>query len=318
MQQMTERPVPGWDRERWPTTSVVVPTRDRPELLERAVTSVLDSAYDGEIEVLIVFDQTSPRALPIPERPGRTLRTLTNDRTPGLAGARNTGILAARGSLVAFCDDDDAWTPDKLRRQVQALLSHPDAEVATTGIVVRVDGRRHERVAASERIDIRDLTRARHLELHPSTFLVHRAAVLHGIGLVDEQIPGSYGEDYEWLLRAASRAPIVAVRAPLVEVSWTSGSWFAERWPIIIEAIAYLLQRHPVLRSDPRGLARLYGRLAFAHAALGHRGDAITWARRALRLNPWERRVYLALAAASGLVSSRRLLALARRTGRGI
>lgn len=319
MRPLTTDPrAPRWGAEPWPMTSVIIPTRERPDLLHRASASVLRSSYEGEIEVLIVFDRTTPRAPAAPQLPRRTIRVMTNERTPGLAGARNTGILAARGTLVAFCDDDDAWTPNKLRRQVEALRNSPGAEVATTGIAILAGDRRHERIAPSDRIDLDDLVRERHPELHPSTLLALRRAVLDGIGLVDEAIPGSYAEDYEWLLRAAARGPIVAVREPLVEVSWTSGSWFAERWSTIIEAITYLLDRHPVLRSDPRGLARLYGRLAFAHAALGQRREAVAWARRTLRLDPRERRGYLALAVASGLVSSRRLVEMANRTGRGI
>ncbi|HEV2893829.1 MAG TPA: glycosyltransferase family A protein, partial [Actinomycetota bacterium] len=92
-----------------PPVSVVVPTRDRPELLRRAVTAILEQTYQGPIECVVVFDQSDPDlpwgALPA----GRRLVLVRNQRTPGLAGARNSGILAATGELVAFCDDDDEW-----------------------------------------------------------------------------------------------------------------------------------------------------------------------------------------------------------------
>ena len=93
------------------------------------------------------------------------------------------------------------------------------------------------------------------------------AALLTSIGLVDEQIPGSYGEDYDWLLRAARRRPIVAVEQPLVEVYWHWQSFFAERWEAIADALAYLLGKHPELRADRQGLARIQGQIAFAQAA---------------------------------------------------
>lgn len=302
----------------WPSVAVVIPTRDRPAAVARAVASVLQSSYEGEIEALVVFDQTAPSPIPVSAGPGRSLRTLPNARRPGLAGARNTGLLAAQADLVAFCDDDDQWVPEKLYLQVEALRRHPDAELAVGGIQLIYRGRSFERIPDRERIGVHELVRSRHTELHPSTFLAWRDAVLEGIGLIDEGIPGSYGEDYEWLLRASQRSPIVAVQRPLVRVEWSGSSWFAERWSTIIDAIAYLLDRHPVLRSDPQGLARLYGRTAFAHAALGQRRAAIMWATRALRLSALEPRGYLTLAVACGLVSTRTALALARRFGRGI
>ena len=49
---------------------------------------------------------------------GDRVLVISNDRKPGLAGARNCGILATKPSYVAFCDDDDRWLPGKLRAQV--------------------------------------------------------------------------------------------------------------------------------------------------------------------------------------------------------
>jgi hypothetical protein len=70
---------------------------------------------------------------------------------------------------------------------------------------------------------------------------------------VDERIPGSYGEDYDWLLRAAKRMPIVAVEQPLADVYWPEQSFFAGRWEAIAEALSYLLSKHPELEADQRG-----------------------------------------------------------------
>ena len=124
-----------------PALSVVVPTRDRPELLRRAVRSILDQDYDGDVHCLIVFDGGDPVPVEVPTSQRRSLRMLTNLRTPGLAGARNTGILEADGDLVAFCDDDDEWMPDKLRAQVRELEAEPQAEIVGSGIEVRYEGR---------------------------------------------------------------------------------------------------------------------------------------------------------------------------------
>ena len=301
-----------------PAVSVVVPTRDRPELLRRAVTAILEQTYPGPIECVVVFDQSDPD-LPWAELPaGRHLALIRNQRTPGLAGARNSGILAATGELVAFCDDDDEWLPEKLTRQVARLLATPSAAVATTGILVRYQDRTTTRLAPTELVTHRQLLRSRITELHPSTVLVRRRQLLDDIGLVDEEIPGSYAEDYEWLLRASRLGPVLAVAEPLAVIHWHQSSFFADRWRTIISALTYLVDKHRELQQEPSGLARIYGQIAFAHAALGERRPARRWARRPLSLNRRERRAYLALSISLGLISAKNVVRMAHAAGKGI
>lgn len=301
-----------------PAVSVVVPTRDRPELLIRAVRSILDQRYAGDIEVLVVFDQSEARPIEIGSPNGRRIRSLPNGRTPGLAGARNTGILAAGSELVAFCDDDDEWFPDKLEVQVERFLDRPEAAAATTGVVVDFKGRSIPRIAQTESVTFDMLLRSRLMELHPSTFLAWRRDLIEHDGLVDEAIPGSYGEDYEWLLRRARHGPVLAVRRPLARVHWSGSSWFTGRWDVVAEALSYLLERYPEFSSDRRGLARIRGQLAFAHAAAQRPAEARRSAWHALRANPLERRAFAALAVSTGLISARRIVLIANRFGRGI
>ncbi len=300
---------------RWPSVTAVVATRDRPELLARAVRQIVGQSYPGDIECVVVFDQSSPAAPPADLPPGRRLRVLANSRTPGLAGARNSGISASDGELIALCDDDDEWHPDKLRLQVE-LLESAGANLVACGVRIDHGTRLIERVPPPS-VALADLVRSRVSALHPSTFVIRRSALAE-MGLVDEQIPGSYGEDYDWLLRAARLGPVVAVRQPLTEVYWHRQSFFAERWQTIADALTYLLGKHPELSGDPRGLARIQGQIAFAHAAMAARQAAIRTGWRALRNNPLERRAYLALAVASGLIPAGSIVHWANRRGRGI
>jgi hypothetical protein len=186
-----------------------------------------------------------------------------------------------------------------------------------TGTTIVYDGRAVDRVLERD-VDLAGLLRTRVQAIHPSSIVFDRSAVLDDIGLVDEDIPGSYGEDYEWLLRAAHRGPIRVVPAPLVRAHWHRSSYFSDRWAVIIEAIQYLLAKHPEFEQEPRGLARLYGRMAFAHAAMGDRVEARRWASRSLRLDPSQRRAYLALGVSWRLVSAERVMRLAHRRGKGV
>lgn len=298
----------------WPTVSVIVPTRNRPDLLRRALRSIVGQRYPGGVECLVVFDQETPSDPRVAGRPERELRVLENGRSAGLAGARNTGVLAAQGELIAFCDDDDEWHPDKLRLQVQAMRAAPGTSIVCTGIEV-VYGERILPRLPPPSVRFEDLLRSRIMELHPSTFLARRDGVVDGWGLVDEAIPGSYAEDYDWLLRAARLGPVTSVPRPLVRVHWHPSSWFAGRWDMVTQALGYLLERHPEFAGDARGLARIHGQLAFAHAAAGRRAEGARWALRAARHEP--KRALLSIAVAAGVPASV-VVKMVNRMGKGI
>lgn len=301
---------------REPDVSVVIATRDRPELLQRAVTAALEQEYDGDLEVVVVFDQSSPQYSLERQTDRRRVRVLANDRSPGLAGARNSGAAASSADLLAFCDDDDVWLPGKMRRQAEFLRGGYDTVVS--GIVIDYGGRLTERVPTAHDVTVAALIRRRSFEAHPSTVVVRREAFLGGIGEVDERIPGGYGEDYDWILRAAGHGTIGVVPQPLVRVLWHPASFFARRWETILPALDYLVAKHPEFTADPPGLARIYGQKAFAHSGLGHRREAVRWATRALRLSWRERRAYLALLISVGLLRPEWVLRLAHAGGRGI
>ncbi len=326
MDSPTRPPTPARREGVAPSVSVVIATRDRPQLLRRAVASVLDQHYPGDIEVLAVFDQSEPDEdlgtgatdVTAPSGARRQIRILRNGRAPGLAGARNTGITAAAGALVGFCDDDDLWLPGKLTAQVALLKAEPDLELVTTGVLVEARGRVSVRVLDRDRITHDELLRSRVSEAHPSTYLARRTALVDGIGLIDEGLPGSYAEDYDLLLRAARRHDVGAVMLPLAKVFWHRSSFFAERWQTIVDALDHLMAAHPELATVPAGLARIEGQQAFALASMGDRRGAVATARRALGHDRRQPRAWLALAVASGVVRSELVLRALQAGGRGI
>lgn len=298
-----------------PSVDVVIATHDRPELVRAAVAAVLAQEYGGTIRCIVVHDRCDPDPRLVGSRPGRVVEVVRNTRTPGLAGARNTGILRGDAELVALCDDDDEWLPDKLARQVREL-ERTGASTVVSGIEVVYRDRRVVRVPTPTDLTVARLARTRSMAAHPSTVVVRRRELLEVIGLVDEAIPGSYAEDYDWILRAAAVAPIAVVESPLVLVRW-GGSQFARQWSVIVAAIDYLLAKHAAFSQDRRALGRLYGQRAFALAA-DHDQRALRAVGQALRTWPGERRSYLAAAVTLHLISAERVLDLANRRGRGI
>jgi glycosyltransferase involved in cell wall biosynthesis len=109
--------------------SIVIPTKDRPRDVRRAVTCAL--AQQGvQVEVVVVDDGSRT---PVSEtladlvlgHPGR-LRIVRSPEPTGVANARNRGLAAARAPWVGFCDDDDMWAPAKVRHQLDAAAVATD------------------------------------------------------------------------------------------------------------------------------------------------------------------------------------------------
>ncbi|HSV40637.1 MAG TPA: glycosyltransferase family 2 protein [Nocardioidaceae bacterium] len=301
-----------------PLVSVVIATRDRPEMVREAISAVLQQDYLGFIEVVVVFDQSEPDLTLEQTAHRRSVRVIRNTHSVGLAGGRNSGIEATTGAYVAFCDDDDFWLPGKITAQVAAIAAAPAAGMCTTGIRVQYDGDEFDRVLDLDLVTFDDLLRDRHTELHPSTFLLRRSVLDRAIGPVDEDVPGGFGEDYEFLLRTAKVHPIVNVQQPLTVIRWGKQSFFFRRWETMSDGLSWLLERYPEFESSPRGSARVHGQIAFAQAAMGNRREGLRWARQSLRRSAREPRAYLAAAVAVGAVRPGRVMETLHRHGKGI
>lgn len=297
--------------------SVVIATRDRPEMLRRAIDAINASDYEGPIEIVVVFDQCDPDLTIVSDDPRRQVRAIANARTQGLAGGRNTGAFAATGRWLAFCDDDDEWLPAKLRQQVDLLRDAPKATLATTGIYIRYDGEDFDRIPEQSRLTFDGFLDDRMTEVHPSSFVMDRDWFINDIGLVDEELPGSYAEDYDVLLRAARIGQVLSVPEPLVTIHWHPSTYFRERWTMIDDALGALVDKHPEFAGAPAGLARVRGQQAFAAAAAGDRRRALKMIVETIKLRPLEKRTLPALAVVMG-VPAGVLLRLAHRMGRGI
>src|SRR5690606_163968 len=103
---------------------------------------------------------------------------------------------------------------------------------------------------------------------------------------------------------------IVNVRTPLTIVRWGKQSFFFRRWETMAAGLTWLLERYPEFETSRAGSARLRGQIAFAHASMGHRKEALRWAGQALRRNPREPRAFLAAAVATGAVKPDRVMEL--------
>lgn len=301
-----------------PAVTAVVPTHNRPELMRLAVQSIVDQTYAGMIDIIVVFDACEPELPDVVTGPNRTLTALVNERARGLAGARNTGILQSKRAFVAFLDDDDTWLPGKLDAQMAVFAEH--AEVGLVGTAMLVDDGRtvHARPVPLTTVTHADLVRDRIAGLHSSSFVFRRDVLVDSVGLIDEDLPGSYGEDYDVLLTTSQCSVIRLVNEPLVSVRWSGESFFYGRWSQYAAGLTYLADKHPELREDPAASARIGSQIGFALAAAVRRREARGWLRPALRTQPRNLRAWLGLLVSYRLVSPRLIARVANRFGKGI
>jgi glycosyltransferase involved in cell wall biosynthesis len=102
-----------------PAVAVVIPTYNRNSKLQRAVDSVLRQTYENW-ELYVVNDapeNSIQDVIPDDDR----IERIQHDENKGAPAARNTGIKMGKTPYIAFLDDDDAWKPEKLERQVNVF-----------------------------------------------------------------------------------------------------------------------------------------------------------------------------------------------------
>lgn len=109
-----------------PLVSIIIPTFNREKLLVDAINSVKNQIYKNW-ELIVVDDNSidnTKKVIEKYEKRDDRIRYLLNIRKKGPSGARNCGILSAKGKYIAFLDSDDIWFPHHLRDGVKVLESH--------------------------------------------------------------------------------------------------------------------------------------------------------------------------------------------------
>jgi glycosyltransferase involved in cell wall biosynthesis len=271
--------------ERPPLVSVVIPTLDRRAQLARAVDSVLRQT-ESDWELIVVDDGSREGAArPATDTGDGRVRILRHPARRGACAARNTGIRAARGTYVALLDDDDAWEPEKLERQLACLENAP-ADTALVYSGYRVVGERTGEVAYEF---VPTPPAAGFAQLLQSTLfnssvpLIRRSCLLDA-GLFDESLTGA--QDRDMWLRIARHHTLAFVPDTLVSC-FVHGAQMTTDLTAKIRAKQQLLKKYRAdLDASPAVHARHWIRLALLCFAAGRRRSARRCLSRALRLHP--------------------------------
>jgi len=194
------------------TVSVIVTTRNRLELLKRAIASVMNQTYHN-IECIVVDDASSDGteeyclSLPI-----KYIRISNQPHKGGANHGRNIGVRVATGRWVAFLDDDDYWFPTKIEKQVDLLLNRKCGLVycGYQKEIIRKKGV-HYRDCLPDANFQGDLSRKILTTINSCTtsLILTEKQLLSDIGMFDEEI--NFWQDYELTIRAAQATPFYFV-----------------------------------------------------------------------------------------------------------
>jgi glycosyltransferase involved in cell wall biosynthesis len=214
-----------------PLVSVIIPTYNRADILGSAIDSVLTQTYD-RTEIIVINDGSTDNTEDLLRLYGNRLRVITQSNA-GPAVARNRGIAAAQGELIAFLDSDDRWLPAKLSRQVKLLANlGPSVACCICNATVQYsDG------TTNSTFDIADVKPncPEGLWLNPAEVLASRFLLFNQVVLIrrsaleraghfDERL--KFYEDYEFPLRLSLQGPWGIIRESMVVYHvGSSGSW---------------------------------------------------------------------------------------------
>ena len=199
--------------------SAIITTHNRsPKTVLRAVNSVLNQTYE-RIELIVVDDST-------PEYFQRqdvenTVRGASDKilyikhPTPrGANAARNTGLAYAKGYYVAFLDDDDEWSPNKIEEQLKGFTDNTIALVYCGMVIINEkQDKRRERKGTFKKGYVYNELLKRNFIGSTSNPLIKRACI-DRVGRFDIDLRSS--QDYDLWLRLAKKYPVSYVEKPLL------------------------------------------------------------------------------------------------------
>jgi FkbM family methyltransferase len=234
------------------TVSVIIPTHNRSDALARALRSVAAQTC-RDFEVIVVDDASTDDTPAVAHGleslfAAGALKYVRCERQRGGAAARNAGVRAARGDLIALLDADDEWRPTKLEKQLARFAQLPSAVGLLTTQYLLVDAAgtvtaenpprpREGNLSASlaEAIDRRDEI------VGVFSTLMARREVFDAVGGLDEQLVCWHDTDF--YLRAAERFEFAFLPETLT-IKHERADSISGTWPVQARGSHRFWQKH--------------------------------------------------------------------------
>jgi glycosyltransferase involved in cell wall biosynthesis len=207
--------------------SAIIPSYNRGYVVGNAIDSILNQTYRNT-EVVVVDDGSTDNTQERLKEYGDRIRVVYQ-KNSGPSAARNHGIRASRGEIIAFLDSDDLWLPTKLERQVSLLQQSAANVVCCLGNAIQKlpNGTEHnmfDRAQLKHPCDegiwfnVTDVVATRCVML--CQMVAIRRKALERVGYFDESM--RFLEDYDLSLRLSIEGPWGFIREPLAIINSTS------------------------------------------------------------------------------------------------
>jgi glycosyltransferase involved in cell wall biosynthesis len=183
-----------------PLVSVIIPTRDRPTLVRRAIESILASCNETlQAEIIVIDDSTTNQTAEVVQT--YPIKYIRGPRK-GVSMARNAGMQAATGALLTFLDDDDAWPEHNLAQQIRFLEENPQfGAVCSQVVLTNEDLTSYSNPYPTQPFKSGWMFQDFLSYIPQVGSLLVRREIADAVGGFEPELQG--GEDWDWALRLA-------------------------------------------------------------------------------------------------------------------
>ena len=199
--------------------SAVITAYNSEAFIAEAISSVLEQTHPVD-EIVVVDDGSTDQTRMIVESFAPQGVRYVYQENGGPGAARNTGIQATSGEIIAFLDADDVWLKDKTKRQHAYLSEHPEVALVS-GFAWWWDVIDDDRFISGEVpksiASLRQDILVHNKIGNPSRVMLRRS-VLADVGVFDPTI--RWGQDWDLWIRIVSRYDAAILSEPVIEYRW--------------------------------------------------------------------------------------------------
>ncbi len=185
--------------------SVIIPTYNRAGYLKEALISILSQTYN-DLEIIVIDDDSNDNTSEIVLKLNSEKIFYFKQNKIGIIGKlRNIGIKKSKYDIIAFCDDDDIWEPEKLEKQMKYIDKYD--LICSNAKVINSNGEqiKNKKLILNEKSKELDLYSLLLGNIVITSTVILKKDKLYKTGLFDEDEKYYCSEDYDlWLRYAAS------------------------------------------------------------------------------------------------------------------